>query len=76
MTEYEIQLKHIPPFVSLQVNITPPKTFKEELNNDPEFQRWIFLYHNKIKNTDEYKNLYQKLRHRYKISPIQIVSQY
>lgn len=79
---YEIPVKYIPPFVK-HVTLQVPEyvastslSFRQQLDNDSEFQRWIFLYYNKIKNTDEYKGLYQKLRSRYKISPIQIVNQY
>ena len=77
--------KHIRPFIFQNIQYVPKETYSDQLKNDtltcqlkydPDFQRWIFLYYNKIKNTTEYRNLYQNLRNRYKISPIQIVRQY
>lgn len=81
------EMKHIHQFVFIGIQSggvqssknnqqVTSESFSDQLEKDLDFQRWIFLYHNKIKNTDQYKDLYRKLRNRYKISPIQIANQY
>jgi chromosome segregation ATPase len=73
------------PQVVSSENISEPGTpipqvsiqnIKHQTANDPDFQRWMYLYNNNLKKTNEYNNLYQVLRRRYGMSPIEIVKQY
>jgi chromosome segregation ATPase len=62
--------------LSLQNPLLITSNINHPASNDPDFQRWRYLYNNNIKKTTEYNNLYQNLRNRYNTTPIQIVKQY
>ena len=75
------------PFVSLLPNTSTsniPESrssmntpiFNHPASNDPDFHRWFYLYRNNLKDGNEYINLYQVLRRRYNMTPIQITKQY
>ena len=70
------------PNVNLLLNTSVPQGLADTSNinhpaaNDPEFQRWLYLYNNNLKNTREYNNHYQNIRNRYGIPPVQLLQRY
>lgn len=44
--------------------------------SDNQFQRWLYLWRQNREDSNDYKNLYQILRRRYEVSPVQIIKQY
>ena len=50
--------------------------FNHPASNDPDFHRWLYLYQNNLKDGNEFINLYQVLRRRYNMTPVQITKQY
>jgi myosin heavy subunit len=68
--------EYISNFSTAPQNVVNTLNINHPAANDPEFQRWLYLYYNNMKTSREYKNSYQNLRNRYGIPPVQIVKQY
>jgi hypothetical protein len=63
------------PQVNLQNELADTSNINHPMAGDVAFKRWLYLYHSNNKSP-EYKNLYESLRKRYKITPVQVVQQY
>jgi hypothetical protein len=55
------------PLVQIQQTNSHPMT------NDPDYPRWVYLYTNNRKDTQEGTRLYQNLSNRYGETPIKVL---
>jgi hypothetical protein len=63
------------PQVSMQQE-ADTSNINHQMASDPDFKRWLWLANNNMKGTTEYTRLYDRLRKKYNITPIQVLEGY